>query len=636
MRNAAMKSEFLVTIPVKVSIVEPRYLYSGDRYEVAVTVSSIAETPLTGTLRLETSFLSGMTQSTPQTREFSEALTLDPGATVTLRFPVEGLEVVPAFVGDQGSLTLKASFVAPAFSDALQLSLPVYPAAQTLTEAHSAVLRANMSRASLIAELKSRFVNVPGSAATLKSISLLDMIKEAIPTKVNPASNDLLSLSEAWYVRLLAGKLLGQDADTEELMEQILKCQNPDGGFGWFEGMDSSPVMTAILLERMAKIRAQGFTDLPELTASVHYLDETHFDGTVWYGISDAQYMYVRSLYAAVPFEYKPNGKSAEKAFTNFKKEAADYLLPSKKRGLTGEIIAKARRLLTLRALAASKEGLALAKAWGVSGSAAKLTSSMEADLLSLSQYAVEHKDGGWYFPNAVMPWRGLLEGEAYAHALLCDLFAEAGDSAKVKGAEIADGVRLWLMLQKETQQWDADPAFVDAICSVLNGSQEVLSTMVLSMSATYTAPFEKIAAAGNGYTIERVLLRLSGTQWLPIAEGDSVRVGDRIRAEYRIHSDENRSFVRVVAGREAALKPVDQLSGFVFGFGRRGYREVKADRTNFWFDRYPEEDTVLSEDFFVQQAGSFVAPVVTVESLYAPHYRANSGYRNFCNFVCP
>ena len=104
--------------------------------------------------------------------------------------------------------------------------------------------------------------------------------------------------------------------------------------------------------------------------------------------------------------------------------------------------------------------------------------------------------------------------------------------------------------------------------------------------------------------------------------------VGDRIRAKYQIYSDENRSFVRLIAGREASLRPVEQLSGAFYSFLRRGYREVKADRTIYFFDRYPEEKTSLTEEFFVQQAGSFVAPVVTIESCYAPHYRANGAFR--------
>lgn len=67
------------------------------------------------------------------------------------------------------------------------------------------------------------------------------------------------------------------------------------------------------------------------------------------------------------------------------------------------------------------------------------------------------------------------LESEAYAHALICDLLSspvaepfEAGAETGVTGGQIADGIRLWLMLQKETQKWDGDPAFVDALNSVL------------------------------------------------------------------------------------------------------------------------------------------------------------------------
>jgi hypothetical protein len=54
----------------------------------------------------------------------------------------------------------------------------------------------------------------------------------------------------------------------------------------------------------------------------------------------------------------------------------------------------------------------------------------------------------------------------------------------------------------------------------------------------------------------------------------------------------------------------------------------VRASATEFYFDSYPEEGTELSEEFFVTQAGRFVAPVTVIESLYAPHYRANSAFR--------
>ena len=95
-------------------------------------------------------------------------------------------------------------------------------------------------------------------------------------------------------------------------------------------------------------------------------------------------------------------------------------------------------------------------------------------------------------------------------------------------------------------------------------------------------------------------------------------------------------SFVRLSVPRSAALTPVDQTSGHygwmmrplsVPGWGAftpQGYRSVRADRTEYWFESYPEEKTSVTEEFFVTQEGRFQSPVVEIESLYAPHYRAN------------
>ena len=95
------------------------------------------------------------------------------------------------------------------------------------------------------------------------------------------------------------------------------------------------------------------------------------------------------------------------------------------------------------------------------------------------------------------------------------------------------------------------------------------------------------------------------------IAPGTPVAVGDKIIAEYRIWNQENRSFVKVDAFREAALRPVQQLSGHTgwgwfslrrLTFTPQGYRNVKADRTEYYFDSFPEENTTLTEEFFVTQ----------------------------------
>ena len=626
MHNAMVTDEMVVTLPVKVSLLEPRYLYVGDHYEAAVTVSSVADAPVSGVLSL----MAG-------DRVHQERVEVPAGGTVTKYFPVDVTSTSTSSPAPTGDLILTASFRADEFSDAVRVTVPVYPAAQQLTEAHSAVLLDGMDREALLADLRSRFVNVPASAATLREITVLDMVRDAIPSHVEPAGNDVLSLSEAWYVKQIVSQLKATEVVSSEgasalifassedttsvamkqLQERIMACRNADGGFGWFEGMNSSPVITAVLLERFAKLRDRGF-EVPDMTETVKYLDKNQFDTVkpFWYGwISDAQYVYVRSMYSEVPFTEKAVTAAQKKRFSQFAKDVKAYLVPSKKdgRGLQGQILAKARRLLTLRTLLERDGGLALAKAWGISlGTSARLKTSMKADMASLLEYAVQHRDGGWYYPNAVMPWRGLLESEAYAHALLCDL---------LDSAEVTDGIRLWLMLQKETQKWDTDPAYVDAITAILDGSEAVLNTKVLVLSASYEAPFKEIKAAGNGFTIGRKFLR----DGVEIQPGDEVAVGDKITVQYEIWNGENRSFVKLTAGREASLSPVQQLSGLV---SLHGYRHVKASATEYYFDSYPEEKTTVSEEFFVVRAGTFVAPVVTIESLYAPHYRANSGYR--------
>ena len=451
MRNAYVREEMVVSVPVKVAVVEPQFLYVGDTYEVAASVSSNSDKPVSGWLYLYT-YPSAESEGVEPMGVQRVAVTVPAGGTESHRFPVRVPEVE--------TLGFKVVFAADDFSDGVFLPVPVMKPVQTLTEAHSAVLRAGMDRETLLAELRARFVNVPASEAALTETTLLDLVRAAIPAKVDPDGNDVLSLSEAYYVRLLATKLA--DGNTvssaslrdpiranapetvspsgQDILEKVLACRNADGGFGWFEGMNSSAVITAVLLQRFAKLRDRGF-EVPDLTSSVKFLDKNHFATELpyWRGyLTDAQYMFIRSLYPTVPFTEKPVTAEGKKRMTEFQKYAKSYLVPSAKdgRGLQGQIMAKARRVQTLLNLSASSDGVALAKAWGVKVAAkSKMESSLKADIASLKEYAVEHRDGGWYYPNAVMPWRGLLESEADAHALLCNLMQPYAPQISVASA---------------------------------------------------------------------------------------------------------------------------------------------------------------------------------------------------------
>lgn len=650
MNNSVLRQEMMVTIPVKVSVMEPQFLFAGDRYQVKAALSSSVDETVSGYLKAD--FFDGKDyKSSEPLKSMSRKVELGALESLSEEFAID----VPA-VKELGILLTFVAEGQSSGSDAVFVSVPVSAAEQTLTEAHSAILHNGGSLEAILAELKPMFVNASAEDAEMKDISVLQMVREAIPSKAEAGSDDVIALSGALYVRLLAARL-GSDvtvtASNEEILKKILGCRRSDGGFSWFEGMDSSPVVTATLLQRYASLRKRGIIDpqtcaIPVQTVidAVKFLDRSYFgDGSrpSWCGgLSREQYISIRAMFPEVPFSDKGiDGK----VIKDFRKDMKEYLTPRKERGLEGYILGKARRMKVLLDLSACDDGRALAQSWGVTlGTRNKILKSLHKDLQSIEEYAIEHRSGGWYYPNAVMPFRGLLESEAYAHAFIADLMKDcipvlggiASAEELARASEIADGIRLWLMVQKETQKWDEDAAFVDALSTILDASDDVLNIRVITLSKTYTKPLEDIKASGNGFTVERrFFIEKSGVK-TALADGDTLRTGDKVIAEYHIWNEENRSFVKVTAPRMASMRPVNQLSGNYrwwlrplsvagwMSFSPHGYRSVLDDRTEYWFDTYPEETTVITEEFFVTQAGEFRSAVMEVESLYAPHYRAN------------
>lgn len=635
MNNTVIRRDMLVTLPVKVSVAAPSYLYKGDSYVLNASVSNLSDSTVDGVMTVEV-YDGEKYEGVAPVQVLSRNVRVPAGGSAAAGFEIEvpdslGLKVVFA-----GSMEMDDSVAK--VSDGVFVTVPVRPDSQILSESHSAVIIPGDSMDRVRAMLRERFVNVSAAGAEYLEVSLMDMLRESLPVVVEPDYIDLISLSEAMYADFMAYRLHKMDnVSPHELrtyldagmttLSQMASYVNDDGGFGWLKGMPSSDAITAAVLEHLAALRDKDLLEDVHLfygedaldvydemtTAAVKYLDRNVFKndnaGKRTGGLSLLQYMYVRTKFVAVPFDARMDDRLS-----------LGVDLPD------ASLLDKVRLISVYMALGASDAGKDLARAWGFR-KMARLKKQMYGEVESLLEYAVQHPDGGWYYPNAVPSVRGLLESEAYAHAMICDLLRELGED------RIADGICVWIMLQKETQEWSDDPGYLSALASVYESSDAVKGTRVAMMRKRYTMPFSQIKSVGNGMKIDVKYFKedMQGGR-REILPGDTLAVGDKIVAVYSLWSQENRSFVRISVPRPAALSPADQLSGMMGGWFRGSaglypysYREVRTDRTIYWVDVFPEEKSVYEEKMFVTQEGKFVTPAAEMECMYSPHYRANS-----------
>lgn len=618
MDNAYIRREMMVTLPVQVSMKPPRFLYEGDVCMLSASVSNVSESDASGTLSI--ALYDGADHKGEKPYAVQQRKMVVPaGSTLSHEFEI----VLPE---NADTLGIKLMFVGES-SDGMFVTVPVKPAEQVVREAHSAVLLDGMDEASVLEELRGRFANGSHVGAEYSVSYLADMLRDAVTGPMVSDSKNAVVQSEAMLVNLLAVEERYAE-EAVDAMRKILACANSDGGFGWFEGMTSSPVVTAYILERYASARAHGALEgLPAgpsadvvkafddaVVKAAGYLDKVFFGaaGGAFRPLSLLQYMHVRSAYPEVSFDKEAARKAAgTKEFRKICKEAAEMLSSRNMGTLTaGNALAKVRTLEVLHALGRTRD--------------------MEKGIRSLLGYAVDHPSGGIYYPNAVMPWGGLLESEALAHSRICDFLRKAShdegfdEDLREEMARTADGICIWMMLQKEAQQWQADHGYVEALASVRDASEAVMQTRIIVLKKNFLKPFDEVAAVGNGMKVDLKYYRetVSGGKKIrrEISEGQMLKVGEKVIAVCTVWSQENRSFVCLSVPRPSSLQPVIQRSGHEWGT----YREVMAGRTCRWIEILPEETVNFEEELFVTQQGAFSAPAPEVECLYAPHYRAN------------
>ena len=474
-------------------------------------------------------------------------------------------------------------------NDAEKHVVEILPASRKITEAESFIVGSGRTKESCMRDLMER-LNYPGITTRYEEYSTRDALLEVLRQPEAPSSANMIKWLDALYVNQMRGCLLGADSIDVRFsriaVNKLASMQRSDGGFGWFPGNSSSELLTLMFLDKTYYMREMG--TLPRNTSidkqiekALGYVEKRILE------IGAAKRWNWRDLTYLFAARMEHPGYSMGSQAQSILKE---YLKRCKKDWQDIPVVEKSKLCMVLKA----------------TGENAQLITVMQ----SLRDYAVINNTVGCYFPNAVMPFRGMLHTEIYAHATLAAIFAEMDQM------DIARGIMKWLLLQKHNQQWESNMASADAIYVLLKYKAPDLKFG--AVYATYTAPMLEVQPASNQMSVVRTWWR-NGEQ---LRDGQMLRVGDKVEVRYKIDNAENRSFVVMEASRPACLYPVDERSYGSNWF----YCERKAESTNYYFQVLAEEKTNLSESFYVTQAGVFNSGLVEIESLYAPEYRGHTG----------
>ena len=110
-----------------------------------------------------------------------------------------------------------------------------------------------------------------------------------------------------------------------------------------------------------------------------------------------------------------------------------------------------------------------------------------------------------------------------------------------------------------------------------------------------------------------------------PIAEGNELHVGDKIKVRIELRVDRDMEYVHMKDMRAASLEPVNVLSGYHWQGGLGYYESTRDAGTHFFFNYLPKGTYVFEYALFVSHTGNFSNGITTIQSMYAPEFSSHS-----------
>ncbi|MBP6455883.1 MAG: alpha-2-macroglobulin [Chitinophagaceae bacterium] len=444
-------------------------------------------------------------------------------------------------------------------------------------------------------------------------------------------------------------------------LDKIEKLQTPNGGFTWFKGMPDDRFMTQYIVTGLGKLKHLGVNDVEnaerinQITSkALAYLKQRlndDYNELIKYKVDlkkdNLSYLQIQYLYLSSFFKEK----NTSTAYQYFDGQAEKYWMTKNK---------------TMQAM------IALSKQRNQKTELAKNI------VEGLRQNAIHKEEMGMYwkeFKNSYWWYEAPIESQS----LMIECFKEVAQNENE-----VDELKIWLLKQKQTQNWKTTKATADACYALLlNGSnwlseeptveidlgnEKITSEAIKKQAGTgyfklhygpknvepemgnihvkvsgnknsgttwgavywqYFENLDKITASETPLSIKKQLYKIvntdNGEKLELISDGKKLQVGDKIKVRIELRVDREMEYVHMKDMRGACFEPINVLSEYKYQNGLGYYESTKDVATNFFFNYLRTGTYVFEYPMNISNEGDFSNGIATIQCMYAPEFSSHS-----------
>ncbi len=449
-------------------------------------------------------------------------------------------------------------------------------------------------------------------------------------------------------------------------LRKLKKEQSINGGWAWFKGMPESWYITQYIAEGFGHLKKLNIIENKDVTVMNMAEKAVKFtDGEM----KDAYDWLKRNFTKSQMQEHRPGQIIIHYFYT---RSFFDYQLPAKYQKASNYYYAQLKKYWTDYSL--HSKGL-LALAFYRNGDV-----DIANDIVkSLSENALYHQELGMYWKENVSGYYWY-QAPIETQSLMIEVYNEvAKDKKKV------DELKIWLLKNKQTNDWKTTTATAKAIYALLlTGGKDLLANSKIcpvilgdvtidpennpdikteAGTGYYKVSFDgdevkpkmgnikvenknDIVAWGAVYwqywedldkiTPHETPLKLKkdlykkvtsdyGDKLVLIDKNTKLKVGDKVIVRIELRVDRKMEYVHMKDMRAAAFEPINVISSYKWQDGLGYYETTKDASTNFFFDYLPKGTYVFEYPVVVSSEGSYSNGITTIQCMYAPEFMSHS-----------